>query len=227
MFERKETAPENPWLAARREWNAHEGGVIASRRMWQIIGVAGLLIALAAVGGIIHVARQSKFVPYVVQVDKLGQSMAVGRADMAAPVDQRVLQAAVAAFVADARMVTPDIAVQRKAIFNVYAFLSLNDPATLKLNEHFSSEHSNPFQRAAKETAHSEITSVLRQSPETWQVDWTEEVRDRKGALKHKQNMRALLTVYVIAPTAQTTEEQIRRNPLGIYVRDFSWSKQL
>jgi type IV secretion system protein VirB5 len=37
--------------------------------------------------------------------------------------------------------------------------------------------------------------------------------------------MRALITVYTTAPTPQTTEEQIRMNPTGIYVRDFSWSK--
>lgn len=227
MLSKKENLPENPWLAARREWNAHEGGVIASRRMWQVIGIASLLIALSAVGGIVHIGQQSKFIPYVVQVDKLGQSLAVARADMATPIDQRVLHATVASFVADTRIVTPDITVQRKAIFNVYAFLNTDDPATHKVGEHFAAKHSNPFERASKETVHTEITSVIQQSSETWQVDWIEESRDRKGALKQRQKMRALLTVYVSSPTAQTGEEQIRRNPLGIYVRDFNWAKQL
>lgn len=227
MFNKAETPHENPWLAARREWNAHEGGVIASRRMWQIIGIASLLIALAAVGGIIHIGQQSKFIPYVVQVDKLGQSLAVTRADTATPVDRRVLEATIAAFVSDARIVTPDITVQRKAVFNIYAFLNTEDPATYKIGEYFADEHNNPFQRAAKETVHVEITSVLQQSSETWQVDWNEEARDRKGVLKKRQKMRAILTVYTMPPSAQTGEEQIRRNPLGIYVRDFNWSKQL
>ena len=35
------------------------------------------------------------------------------------------------------------------------------------------------------------------------------------------------VTVYTVATTPNTTEEQVRNNPLGIYVRDFSWSKQL
>ncbi|MDP1935102.1 MAG: VirB8/TrbF family protein [Nitrosomonas sp.] len=39
--------------------------------------------------------------------------------------------------------------------------------------------------------------------------------------------MRALLTIYSIDSTANTTEEQIRNNPLGIYVRDYSWAKQI
>lgn len=218
---------DNPWLAARREWNAHEGGVIASRRMWQIVGICCLLIALAAVGGVVQIGMQSKFIPYVVQVDKLGQAIAVGRADLAAPADKRVLQATMAAFIANFRLVTPDVAVQRRAVFNTYAYLRTNDPATQKAGEHYAEQSTNPFQRAANETVFVEIASVIQQSPETWQVDWVEEIRDRQGGLKGNQRMRALLTVYVVPPTAQTSEEDVRLNPLGIFIRDFNWSKQL
>ncbi|MFH0783559.1 MAG: VirB8/TrbF family protein, partial [Pseudomonadota bacterium] len=34
----------------------------------------------------------------------------------------------------------------------------------------------------------------------------------------------ALITVYTAENSPQTTEEQMRLNPLGIYIRDFSWS---
>ena len=95
-----------------------------------MIGILSLLIALAGVGGIIHIGSQSKFVPYVVQVDKLGQAVAVAPAERAAPADARVNEASVASFVADARLVTPDVALQRKAVFRVYAMLAPNDPAT-------------------------------------------------------------------------------------------------
>jgi len=58
-------------------------------------------------------------------------------------------------------------------------------------------------------------------------VDWIEIVNDRQGILQGEPfRMRALVTVYTIPSTPQTTEEQVRMNPLGIYVRDFSWSKQ-
>jgi type IV secretion system protein VirB5 len=72
-----------------------------------------------------------------------------------------------------------------------------------------------------------EIHSVIPQTPDTWQVDWIEIVNDRQGILQGEPlRMRALVTVYTIPSTPQTTEEQVRMNPLGIYVRDFSWSKQ-
>ncbi|MES2264568.1 MAG: conjugal transfer protein TrbF [Pseudomonadota bacterium] len=225
---RRKGENENPYLSARRTWNDHMGSVIAARRNWQLFGILSLLIALAGIGGVIHIGSQSKFVPYIVEVDKLGQPVAVAPAQVAAAADQRVIHAAVAAFVNDARLVTPDIALQRKAVFRLYAMLSANDSATAKTNEWLNgTEDSSPFRRAAKETVSTEIESAIPQTPDTWQVDWIETVRDRQGTLKGKPfRMRALITVYTVPTTPQTTEEQIRNNPLGIYIRDFSWSKQ-
>jgi type IV secretion system protein VirB5 len=220
---------ENPYLAARRTWNEHVGSVVSSRQTWQVVGILSLLIALSAVGGMIHIGNQSKFVPYVVEVDKLGQAVAVAPAQRAALVDQRVVHASVASFISDIRLVTPDVALQRRAVFRLYAMLSANDPATAKANEWLNgSEDSSPFKRAAKETVSIEMLSVIPQTSETWQVDWMETTRDRQGMAKGQPvRMRALVTVYTIAATSNTTEEQVRNNPLGIYIRDFSWSKQL
>lgn len=220
---------ENPYLTARRTWNVHVGSVVSSRQTWQVLGILSLLIVLAAVGGLIHIGSQSKFVPYVVEVDKLGQALAVAPARRAAPVDQRVVHASVASFINDVRLVTPDVALQRKAIFRLYSMLSANDPATAKTNEWLNSnEDNNPFKRAARETISTEILSVIPQTPDTWQVDWMETTYDRQGVVKERPfRMRALVTVYTVAATANTSEEQVRNNPLGIFVRDFSWSKQL
>lgn len=224
---KKEEKQENPYLNARKAHNEFVGGIIASRQWAWIICILSLLIALSAVGGVIYIGQQSTFVPYVVQVDKLGQSVAIARADQAAPVDSRVIHATVAEFITNARMVTPDVTVQRNAIFRLYACLNANDAATLKMNEYMNTDVSNPFKRASKETVSTEITSVLPQSGETWQIDWTETVRDRQGAKLDTYRMRALVNVYVAPPTNQTSEDQIRKNPLGIFIRDFNWSKQL
>ena len=225
---RREGENDNPYLSARRTWNDHMRSVQASRNMWQILALLCLLIALAGIGGVVVIGSQSKFVPYVVQVNNLGEAVAVSRADTAAVADQRVIHASVASFINDLRLVTPDIALQRRAIFRAYAMLSTNDPATVKANEWFGGdENSSPFKRAETETVNVEIISVIPQSEETWQVDWLEKVYDRQGHLAEPPfKMRALLRVYTQPPTQNTTEEQIRNNPLGIYIQDYSWSKQ-
>ena len=227
----KEKKPEsnNPYVNGRRKWNEHIALPMTTAFTWQIVGLLSLLIALTAVGGMVYVGSQSKFVPYVVQVDKVGQAVAVGRADQSPGVSQQIRHAFVARFINDARMVTPDVALQKKAIFRVYSMLSQNDPASGKMRSWYSSgEDSSPFKRASRETVEVDITSVLPQTKDTWQVDWIETVRDRQGNLKKQPyRMRALVTLYVSAPSASTPEEEMRQNPLGVYVKDFSWTKQI
>lgn len=225
----RQAEAENPYLAARRTWNDQSIANVANRQMWQLVGILSLMIALAGVGGMIYIGSQSKFVPYVVEVDKLGQPVAVAPAQRAAAVDSRVVHATVASFISDIRMVSPDIALQRKAVFRLYSMLGSNDPATAKSNDWLNGhEDSSPFKRATKETVSIEIASVIPQTPDTWQVDWIETTRDRQGVVKGEPfRMRALVTVYTVTSTPETTEEQVRNNPLGIYIRDFSWSKQI
>lgn len=226
---RRQGEDDNPYLSARRTWNDQSAANVANRQMWQMLGILAMMIALSGVGGMIYIGSQSKFVPYVVEVDKLGQAAAVAPAQRASDADPRVVHAAVASFINDARLVTPDIALQRKAVFRLYSMLSSNDPATAKANEWLNgTEDSSPFKRAVKETISIDILSVIPQTPDTWQVDWMETIRDRQGVVKTKPfRMRALVTVYTVPATPQTTEEQVRNNPLGIYVRDFSWATQL
>lgn len=226
---RRRGESENPYLSARRTWNNLMAASIANRQMWQLFGILSLMITLAAVGGMIYIGSQSRFIPYVVEVDKHGGAIAIAPAQRAAKADPRVVHFNVASFISDMRLVTPDIALQRKAVYRVYSMLSSKDPATAKANEWLNgTEESSPFRRAEKETVSVEISSILPQTQDTWQVDWVETVYDRQGVMKvQPYRMRALVTVYTLPATTQTTEEQIRNNPLGIYVRDFSWSRQL
>jgi type IV secretory pathway TrbF-like protein len=217
---------ENPYLSARRTWNDHTSSQVWSRMVWQTVAILSLMIVLAAVGGIIHIGSQSKFVPYVVQVDKLGQIAASGPIMASSKVPQVSISATVSDFIQNARLVTPDGNLQRKAIFRLYAHLSPNDPATMKMNDWLNgAADSSPFKRAEKVMVSTEVTNVLQQTPETWQVDWTETTRSRQGSLASPPvHMRALVTIYIAPPTPNTNQDQLRRNPLGIYVRDFSWS---
>lgn len=38
LFGNAKEPQDNPYLNARRVWNAHEGEILSSRRTWQIIG---------------------------------------------------------------------------------------------------------------------------------------------------------------------------------------------
>src|SRR5271167_655510 len=218
----------NPYLNARQEWNSQTERAFSQLHVWQLFGVAGLLIALACVAGIIYFGSQTKYVPYVIEVDKLGEAVAVGPAQLAAPADPRVVRASLASFIAAARLVTPDLEVQRKAIFCVYGMLKTKDPATAKMNEFLNgTPETSPFTRSAKVTVNTDISTVLPITDNTWEVDWQETTRDRDGSLVGQPIiMRATLEIYIVAPSTDARQTEIQRNPLGIYVRDFNWQQR-
>jgi type IV secretion system protein TrbF len=222
----KKQGEANPYIATQKMWNDHVGEIVSSKNLWQFTGLLSLLIALACVAGLAYTAGQSKFVPFVVQVDKFGQTMAAGAVQPTSDIPVNVIGAALADFVQKARMVSPDVALQRKAVFDIFAHLNPNDPATQEMNDWMNgTPDSNPFTRASKEIVSTKIVSVLAKSPSTWQIQWKEITRDRDGVLVGVKNMESLLTMYVAPPNRDTTQEQMLRNPLGIFIKNFSWNE--
>jgi len=219
---------QNPYLDARRAWNGQIDRAFGKQHVWQLVGVASLLLALAAVAGVVYIGSQSKFVPYVIEVDKLGDAVAVGPAQLAGRADPRVVRASLAAFISSARLVTPDQDLQRRAVFGVYGMLKTKDPATQKMNEYWNGgEDTSPFKRAEKITVNTDISTVLPITANTWEVDWTETTRDRDGGLVGKPvSMRATLEIYIDLPGTDARQSDIQRNPLGIYVRDYNWQER-
>lgn len=218
---------ESPYVNGRRAWNTHVGGVIASRDMAWLGMIGAMFIAFTAVGSMAYVAMQSTFVPYLVEVDTIGNARGVGVADRAPLLTHKVLSRELSRWIENARLVTLDVKLQNSAINAVYANLSTNDPAATKMNEWYrSSVEASPFERAKKTLVSTEIETAIPQSENTWEIVWSEIEYDRQsGTVNSKFKMRALVTYYQAAPTPQTTEENMLKNPLGVFVRDFNWAK--
>ena len=223
----KTQEPVSPYFNARRSWNDHVGQVVRATKIWQAVGIGSLGVTAVAVLGMVSVAKQSRFVPYIVEVDKLGQVAAVRQASaIDAASLTAVVKAELATFITKARLVTPDQQLQASSIRDVYALLANSDPATAKMNEWFNgTKENNPFNRASKVLVSASINAVIPQSQNSWQVDWTETVVSRDGHPESVTNLRALITTYLVPATAATSEQDIQRNPIGLYVKDFNWSK--
>ncbi len=243
-------AAPNPYLNAKRSWNDYVGGLAQSRRLWQMIAMMALVTTLGAVGGLVYVAASVKYIPYVVRVADVGQPVAIGPAMPAAPFDPRVVEAQVADFITDARTVTTDFDLEKRAVFRVYAMLRTGDLAQKKMGDWFSSTpDSSPFAKAQKETVNVQISSVIPQSERSWQVDWIETTYvksapsestdvsppspDGSTVLSNtpsaaggvSEHWRALVTLEYRPHNKGVSDREIRANPLGVYVTDFSWSK--
>lgn len=212
----------NPYLDARREWNERYGSYIAQAKNWRLLAGLSSLVSIIAVSGVVYIGAQNKLVPYVVQVDKLGQAVAVQRADIAGRPDDRVVQAQLASFIESSRSVYTDAAAQNKMVKTLYSMLRNKSAAYNKMNSYF--QQNNPFKRAASETVSVELKSVLPMSGNTWRVEWVETKSDREGMTTGTSNMQAILTIGINPPKDEAT---IMMNPMGVYVDDFSWSAKL
>src|SRR5258707_10785514 len=68
-----------------------------------------------------------------------------------------------------------------------------------------------------------EISSVIRASPESFRVAWTERRYDG-GQLAATERWTTILSVVVETPR---DADRLRKNPLGVYVNSINWSKEL
>ena len=214
--------PENPYLAARQEWNERYGSYVMAARAWRIVGITGMLMAVIGFSYALYQSTQVKLVPYIVEVDKLGTAASVGFPQQIEYADARVVRATLGNFVSNFRSVTPDAVVQKQYIDRTYALLRTSDPATEKINAWFRGN--SPFDRALTMTVAIEVTNIVPLSNQTYQVDWTEFQRDRQGKELGTRRYRGIATVTLTPPQ---DEAVIRFNPIGLYLRDFEWTAQL
>ena len=214
--------PENPYLAARQEWTERYGSYVKAAAAWRVVGILSLALALVGFSYALYLSTQVRLVPYIVEVDRLGTSVAAGFPEQIEYAAARVVRATLGNFVTSFRSVTPDAVVQKQYIDRTYALLRTSDPSTQKINDWFRSN--SPFEKARSSTVAIEVNNIVALSNQTYQIDWTEYERDRKGKETGTRRFRGIATVALTAPQDEAT---IRLNPIGLYVTDFDWTAQL
>lgn len=212
----------NPYIAARNEWNERYGSHVRSAAAWRIVGIAGMTMAVIGFGYALYQSTQVKLVPYIVAVDKLGTAVNAGFPQQIEYADPRVVRATLGSFVSNFRSVTPDAVVQKQYIDRTYGLLRTSDPATEKVNAWFRSN--SPFEKAKNSTVAIEVNNIVALSNQSYQLDWTEFERDRRGKETAVRRFRGIATVTLTLPQ---DEGVIRLNPIGLYLRDFDWTAQL
>jgi len=204
--------------AQRRSWNERYAVHVQHARHWRYAAFGAIGVSIVAVAGALHYAEMPRVTPFIVEVDHLGDAVAVKRADIAAPIDPRILKAELARWIFNARTVSADATAQRSYIVDAIAMLDEHGAAYQQYHDWFSAH--NPFTRAASELVTVEISSVLPVSANTWRIEWREETRTRGGTLEGKHDWEATVTVSVSPPT---TDKEILKNPVGLYIESYSW----
>jgi len=221
---KKSRKKSNPYLDARKEWNAQFGRQVSEKNSWRFVALIALLIALVSIGGLVTLGASTKVVPYVAVIDELGNPLATGMATTTGSTDPRVIRAVVGDFIKNFRSVTTDGYAQKERIRRTYAMLSAQDPSYRVMNEHFSSEQWDPFERAKKITVSIDMSLILPLSNNSYRVEWTEVERDRTGQVMNRFGYQANLTV---KQSEELSGQEMLENPLGLYITEIHWSKRI
>jgi type IV secretion system protein VirB5 len=215
----KAPEPETPYQRAAQVWDDRIGSARVQARSWRFafFGALGLSICLTA--GLIWQGARGTIVPWVVQVDKFGEAQAVAPAEAGFEPRDPQLAFHLARFIEQVRSIPDDAIIVRQNWLRAYEFTT--DKGALALNEH--ARTNDPFALIGREQVAVDVTSVIRASPTSFRVAWSER-RYRDGSLAEASRWSAILTIVVQTPR---TADALRKNPLGIFVHSINWSKEL
>ena len=211
--------PETPYQRAGQLWDERIGSARVQARNWRMIAFGMLAVSGGMSGGLIWQSLQSRIVPYVVAVDRLGEARAVSEAEASyRPTDPQIAWH-LAKFVENVRSVSLDPVLMRKDWLSAYDFATQRGAAFL--GDYARS--ANPFAGIGERSVAVQVTSVVRASDKSFQVKWTETTYER-GNQTGLAHWTGILTV---ATKAAASVDTLRKNPLGVYVDAIDWSREL
>ncbi len=219
----------SPYLSGRAEWDGQFGTLARAKRTWQ--AAAGASFALTAFLAVAYVrlAETARVVPYVVQVDRLGQVQAVAPAEQMRTPDARLVGAQLAEWVRRIRTVLPAAAAQAQTDLLRRGYAMTGGDAVGVLNAYFTDPAHDPRVIGRTAARQVDVTSALPvpnsagPNGTTWRLRWTEtDTPLGVGGIPVSAAYEAYATVRLIPPT---TAEGVTDNPLGLVVTALSWTR--
>jgi type IV secretory pathway TrbF-like protein len=189
---------------------------------WQRANGVLSLIALALTGVVVYLAGNIKVFPYVVEVATTGQVRTVGllpqtwRGQTPAVIEQVVRD-----WLYRMRRVGTDPVIQTDQLLGANAFMS---SAAIAIAKPFVQER---FDLQKKEwTTQIDVGTLLPLSSDfhAVEVDWRERTFNRQGAPVTDDRWKAIINV-AIYDLKELKNPREMRNPLGLFITDFSWTK--
>ncbi|RVG25684.1 conjugal transfer protein TrbF [Sinorhizobium meliloti] len=210
---------ETAYRQAAQAWDERIGSARVQAKNWRLMAFGSLLLAGGFASALIWQSTRGTVVPWVVQIDKVGEAQAIAPA-MAdyRPTDPQIAWH-LARFIENVRSIPADAVIVRQDWLGAYEFTT--DRGAVALNDY--ARANDPFTKVGKVQVAVDVSSVIRASPDSFRVAWSER-RYENGQLATTERWTAILTVVIEQPR---TAEKLRANPLGVYVNAINWSKEL
>ena len=215
----KTPQPETPYQRASQVWDERIGSARVQAKNWRYMAFGSLILSAGFAAALVYQSARGTVVPWVVQVDNLGQAQAVAPATADfRPTDPQVAWH-LARFIEQTRSIPADPIIVRQNWLRAYEWTT--DRGAAALNDY--ARANDPFTKVGKQQIAVEVSSVIRASPDSFRVAWTER-HFENGQLSRTERWTAILTIVIQPPR---DAERIKVNPLGIYVNAINWSREM
>ncbi|ATG46490.1 conjugal transfer protein TrbF [Celeribacter ethanolicus] len=211
--------PETPYQRAAQVWDERIGSARVQARNWRYMAFGSLILAAGFAGALVWQSARGTVVPWVVQVDALGEAQAVAPASADYEPTDPQIAFHLGRFIEQVRSIPADPIIVRQNWLRAYEFTT--DRGAAALNDF--ARANDPFSRVGRQQIAVEVSSVIRASPGSFRLAWTERHYEN-GQLSTTERWTAILTVVLQTPRSA---ERLRANPLGIYVNAISWSREM
>ncbi|WP_273281928.1 conjugal transfer protein TrbF [Pseudooceanicola atlanticus] len=215
----KSPEPETPYQKAAQVWDERIGSARVQARNWRFMAFGSLILSAGFASALVWQSARGTVVPWVVQVDALGEAQTVAPANA----DYRPTDPQIAfhlgRFIEQVRAIPADAIIVRQNWLRAYEFTT--DRGATALNDY--ARANDPFTRVGRQQIAVDVSSVIRASPDSFRIAWTERHYEN-GQLSGTERWTAILTIVIQQPR---TAERLRANPLGIYVNAISWSREM
>jgi len=215
----KSPEPETPYQKAAQVWDERIGSARAQAKNWRLMAFGSLILSAGFAAALIWQSARGTVVPWVVQVDNLGQAQTVAPANADYQPTDPQIAFHLGRFIEQVRAIPADAIIVRQNWLRAYEFTT--DRGATALNDY--ARANDPFAKVGRQQVAIDLSSVIRASPNSFRVAWTERHYEN-GQLSTTERWTAILTI-VIQPPRNT--ERLRANPLGIYVNAISWSREM
>ena len=215
----KTPEPETPYQKAAQVWDERIGSARVQAKNWRFMAFGSLILSAGFAGALVWQSVRGTVVPWVVEVDNLGQAQTVA----AAVADYRPTDPQIAfhlgRFIEQVRAIPADAIIVRQNWLRAYEWTT--DRGAAALNDYARSN--DPFTKVGRQQVAVEVSSVIRASPDSFRVAWSERHYEN-GQLSTTERWTAILTIVIQTPR---DAERLRANPLGIYVNAINWSREM
>ena len=215
----KTPQPETPYQRAAQVWDERIGSARVQARNWRYMAFGSLILGAGFAGALVWQSARGTVVPWVVQVDALGAAQAVAPASVDYEPTDPQIAFHLGRFIEQVRSIPADPIIVRQNWLRAYEFTT--DRGAAALNDF--ARANDPFTRVGRQQIAVEVSSVIRASPGSFRVAWTERHYEN-GQLSTTERWTAILTVVIQTPRSA---ERLRANPLGIYINAISWSREM